>query len=165
MGSRICMLQNHVMTAHNYFIITNHDCSKRTSISTINSIICFFHCPCQEFMISGLNSWLIHNQIKSIATSVILTELFGVNQRTYSHLKEKRNHIWPPLNSYFTQHGWRGKCFQHYLHGDQQMQKLLRWFHPWFPQLKEKKNQIRKYRKINHTVQTKLNKVTAIIST
>jgi hypothetical protein len=43
MRSWINVLQNHVMAANYYLTITDNNCAKWASISTINSSVCFFN--------------------------------------------------------------------------------------------------------------------------
>ena len=54
MSCWISVLQNHVMAANYYFIITDNNRTKRTSITAIDSPIGFFHCFCQEFVVPVL---------------------------------------------------------------------------------------------------------------
>jgi hypothetical protein len=44
MRSRVSVLQNHVMAANYHFIIADDNCSKWTSVTAIDSTVCFFHC-------------------------------------------------------------------------------------------------------------------------
>lgn len=54
----VCIFQHHVVTADNYFVITNNDSTKRTPMSAFNPFISFLNCFCQEFVVSILYSCL-----------------------------------------------------------------------------------------------------------
>jgi hypothetical protein len=63
MRSWISVLQNHVMAANYYFIITDNNCAKWASISTINSSVCFFNRLRQKIVVSVLYSYFMHQSL------------------------------------------------------------------------------------------------------